>query len=143
MRYKSTACYVTEAGEIIATDSPLLFDGWIHFHSRFEAQIYLLLKQEFPAEKGWQIRRQFPVRLFRSNTKDSCSLIFNPDKAEFVTWIEDETYLVLITNSRPTELASRYEDHDLYALAFNKKEYKVKNFETNAWDKRSPTEVEK
>ncbi|MBP0031189.1 hypothetical protein [Roseofilum sp. Guam] len=75
--------------------------------------------------------------------KDSFSLMFDPEERRHLTWIEDETYLILITDCRPLELANRYEDHDLYTLAFNKKEYKVKNFDTNNWDKRNPTEVER
>jgi len=75
--------------------------------------------------------------------KDSFSLIFAPNERNHLTWIEDDTYLILITDCRPFQLADRYEDHDLYTLAFNKKDYKVKNFDTNQWDKRSPTEVEK
>jgi len=75
--------------------------------------------------------------------KDSFSLMFDPKERKHLTWTEDDTYLILITDCRPLELADRYEDHDLYTLAFNKKEYKVKNFDTNNWDKRNPTEVEK
>ena len=75
--------------------------------------------------------------------KDSFSLMFDPKERKHLTWIEDDTYLILITDCRPLELADRYEDHDLYTLVFNKKDYKVKNFDTNGWDKRSPTEVEK
>ncbi len=74
--------------------------------------------------------------------KDAVSIFADPEKLSFAVWVENAQHFVLVTDRRPTETPGKVEVHDLYAIAFNKKEYEVKNFDTNGWDKRQPTAIE-